>query len=356
VKAKIFLTIALVLVIFSVGCQKPRILALPHEPQKQAPSKQPPLEPQEQISPKELPPEPRKEISARDLPPEPQKLNYSKQLPPGELSLRKITDSADIPDFTGACEDLSNLESAISNSLNYLSKPSSRQFFPYGDIKHKQAEDSLKAFAGLIRSGHRGAQLNALLREQFDVYTSVGCDDQGTVLFTGYYTPTFEGSTEPSDRFKYPLYSQPEDLVKNPNGITLGRRMDNGIIPYPPRAEIESSGMLKGREIMWLDDPFEVYIAHVQGSARIRQPDGSFIGIGYAANNGHSYESITQKLVDDGKISRDQMNLSSMIAYFKAHPEEVGEYTGLNPRFVFFRITDGTPRGSINEPVTACAP
>jgi len=353
VKAKIFLTIALVLVIFSVGCQKPRILALPPEPQKQAPSKQPPLEPQEQISPKELPPEPRKEISSRDLPAEPQKLNYSKQLPPGELSLRKITDPADIPDFTRACEDLSNLEAAINNSLNYLSKPSSRQFFPYGDIQHKQAEDSLKAFAGLIASGYRGAQLNALIREQFDVYTSVGCDDLGTVLFTGYYTPTFEGSTDPAGRFKYPLYSQPDDLVKSPDGVTLGRLTVNGIVPYPQRAEIESSGMLKGREIMWLDDPFEAYIAHVQGSARIRQPDGSFVGIGYAANNGHAYVSVAQKLVDDGKISRDQMNLSSMIAYFKAHPEKVAEYTGINPRFVFFRITDGIPRGSINEPVTA---
>jgi membrane-bound lytic murein transglycosylase A len=42
-----------------------------------------------------------------------------------------------------------------------------------------------------------------------------------------------------------------------------------------------------------------------------------------------------------------------MIAYFKAHPDEVSKYTGLNPRFVFFRITDGSPRGTLNEPVTA---
>jgi membrane-bound lytic murein transglycosylase A len=41
-----------------------------------------------------------------------------------------------------------------------------------------------------------------------------------------------------------------------------------------------------------------------------------------------------------------------MIAYFKAHANEVSEYTRLNPRFVFFRIEDGPPRGSINEPVT----
>lgn len=352
VKKGIFLLIGLFHVIFFAGCLQPRILVPPPEPEKQVPAEQPPplLKKEAPSKPKSLESEER--LSSKDLLPEPDKREYSRQLPPGELSLRKVTDPAEIPDFTEACQDLSNLEEAIDNSLDYLSKPSSKQFFPYGDIPHKRAEDSLKAFVRLIRSGYKGTELNALIREQFDVYTSVGCDDKGTVLFTGYYTPVFEGSREPGGRFKYPLYGQPEDLVKNSEGITLGRRTDDGMTPYPPRAEIESSGMLKGGEIMWLADPFEVYIAHVQGSALIRQPDGSVIGIGYAANNGHAYQSIVGKMVEDGKIPRDRMNMSSMIAYFKDHPEEVSEYTRLNPCFVFFRVSDGPPRGSINEPVT----
>ncbi len=336
-KAKIFLAVWLVFLTLMAGCQKPQILVpSPPEPQIQPPTKQLPQEPQ---------------IKEKELPPEPEKRDYSRQLPPGERSLRKITDPAEIPDFTGACEDLSNLEMAIHNSLNYLKKPSSKQYFPYGDIQHQQMEESLKAFAELIHSGHRGAELNTLLREQFDVYTSVGCDGEGTVLFTGYFTPIFDGSRESSEHFKYPLYSQPEDLVKDSEGNILGRRTGDEVTPYPPRAEIEDTGMLKGREIMWLDDPFKVFIVHVQGSAKIRQPDGSLIGIGYAANNGHPYKSIGQKMIADGKISKDRMSLSSMIEYFKAHPDEVSEYTSLNPRFVFFRIEDGQPRGSLNEPV-----
>jgi membrane-bound lytic murein transglycosylase A len=288
-----------------------------------------------------------------DLPlPETKMEKYLRQLPPGELALRKITDPAEIPDFTGACNDLSNLRTAIINSLDYLKKPSSKQFYPYGEINHKQVEDSLNAFLKLIDSGYKGAQLNALIRERFDIYLSVGCDNKGTVLFTGYYTPIFEGSTQAGGRFKYPLYGQPEDLVKNSEGTTLGRRVGDNIVPYPPRAEIEKSGILKGKEIIWLSDPFEAYIAHVQGSAKIRQSDGSIIGIGYVANSGHEYKSIAQRMLDDGKISRDQMSLSSMIAYFKSHPDEVPEYTRMNPRFVFFHRTDGQPRGSLNEPVT----
>jgi len=283
----------------------------------------------------------------------PQKKEYTRQLPPGELALRKITNPAEIPDFTSGCYDLSNLKMSANNSLNYLKKPSSKQFFPYGDITHKQAEDSLKAFIKLVDSGSRGAQLNAAIRDQFDVYISVGCDDEGTVLFTGYYTPIFDGSKTTTERFKYPLYSQPEDLVKSSNGDILGRRgADGQTIPYPPRAEIESSNMLKGKELFWLGDPFEAYIAHVQGSARIRLTDGNLVTVGYAATNGHEYHSIAQQMVEDGKISKDQLSLSSMIAYFKANMNEVAEYTRLNPRFVFFRIENGPPRGSINEPVT----
>lgn len=287
-----------------------------------------------------------------ELPLPPRAPEYSKQLPPGEMALRKITDPADIPDFTQACRDLTNLKAAVGNSLDYLSKPSSRKYFPYMDIQHKQAEDTLKAFAELIDSGVPCDRFNAILREKFDVYISVGCDDKGTVLFTGYYTPIFDGSRQAGDRFKYPLYKQPEDLVKNPEGVTVGRRVNGDVVPYPARDELESSGMLKGKELVWLGNPFEVYIAHVQGSAKIRQPDGSNIGIGYAATNGHDYKSIGQKMIDDGKISRDQLSLSSMISYFKAHEDEVSQYTRLNPRFVFFRFEDGPPRGSINEPVT----
>jgi membrane-bound lytic murein transglycosylase A len=278
---------------------------------------------------------------------------YDRPLPPGALALRKITNPDEIPDFKDGCYNMAGMRTAIDNSLNYLSKPSSRQFFPYGGITHQDAVDSLKAFRGLIDSGLRGRGLNDAIVRDFDVYISVGCDDMGTVLFTGYYTPIFEGSQSPTERFKYPLYKQPDDLVKDPFGQILGRRgAGGGITPYPPRAEIESSDMLKGGELVWMSDPFEVYIAHVQGSAKLRMRDGDLITVGYAANNGHEYQSVAKELVRDGRIASDQMSLSAMIDYFKNHLSEVAAYTQRNPRFVFFRMEHGPPRGSLNEPVT----
>ena len=278
--------------------------------------------------------------------------DYSRPLPAGELALKKITDPAEIPDFTEACKDLSGLKEAIRYSLHYLAKPTSRSFFPYGDISHQHASDSLAAFLKLLDTGYTAKELNTMIRDQFDVYTSVGYDGRGAVLFTGYYTPTFHGSTQKTDRFRYPLYGQPDDLVKDPDGTTLGRKVGDDIVPYPAREEIERSGMLHGNEIMWLSDPFEVYTVQVQGSAKIRLPDGTLTGVGYTANNGHDYRSFAATMIRDGLIPREKMSLAAMIDYFKKHPDKVSGYTNMNPRFVFFRIEGGPPRGSINEPVT----
>jgi membrane-bound lytic murein transglycosylase A len=309
---KILLSIVLALLIFiGVGCQKPQ---------------------------------------ARVVAPE-----YDRPLAPGQLALRKITNPAEIPDFTTACYNLTNLSQAIDNSLDYLNKPSSRQFYPYADITHEQVVKSLTAFKDLLKSGQTGSALNDAIRQKFDVYMSVGCDDAGTVLFTGYYTPIFDGSTTKTAQFQYPLYRQPDDLVKAADGKILGRKDASGqIAPYPARAEIENSNMLAGSEIVWLDDPFKVYVAQVQGSAVIRMPDGQLVTYGYAANNGQEYKSIIKQLIDEGKIPPERVSLAALMDFFRANPSLVRQYTQINPRFVFFKqSTESTPRGSINEPVIA---
>ena len=277
---------------------------------------------------------------------------YDRQLAPGQHALRKITDPAMIPDITFACYETANLRKAIDHSLSYLSKPSSRQFFPMGEITHEQAVASLRAMGALLDQGLRGRNLQSAILSRFDFYQSVGWDGRGTGLFTGYYTPIFEGSLTQTEKFKYPLYKMPEDLVKGPNGEILGRKTAAGTVPYPTRQEIEESGMLRGQELAWLADPFEVYIAHVQGSAKVRLPDGKLVTLGYAANNGHEYKSVAKALVDGGIMPAGGLSLKAMIDYFKANPDQVSRFVNQNPRFVFFRIDEGDPRGSLNEPVT----
>ena len=98
---------------------------------------------------------------------------YDRALLPGQQALRKITNPLQIPDFTLASFDLQGLKPAIENSLNYLGKSSSRQYFPVSGITHQRASDSLKGFLGLLDSGLRGAdltficQLAAITGEQY---------------------------------------------------------------------------------------------------------------------------------------------------------------------------------------------
>ncbi|MEN6488440.1 MAG: MltA domain-containing protein [Smithella sp.] len=279
--------------------------------------------------------------------------DYLRQLPPGQLALRKITDPRQIPDYTNACSDMDGLKEAIARSLNYMSKPSSQKFYPYGEITHEQAVKSLQELYKLVSSKISPRQMNTVLREKFDTYISVGCDDRGTVLYTGYYTPIFNGSPVRTDRFKYPLYKMPADLVKDSEGMILGQKgTDNQIRQYPSRKEIQQSNTFAGNELVWLEDPFEVYIVHVQGSAKIRMPNGQVEAVGYAAHNGWEYKSIRTKMIADGKLTEKNINMKSRIAYFKAHPDEVDLYVNENPRFVFFRTENGDPRGSLNESVT----
>jgi membrane-bound lytic murein transglycosylase A len=285
--------------------------------------------------------------------PKPQVKDYFRQLPPGELALRKITDPNMIPDFTMACSDTTRLRESVANSIEYLAKPSSKKFFPYGEVTHEQAVETLQVIEAMMDKGMTPEAMNAQIRTDFDCYISVGCDDHGSVLYTGYYTPIFDGSLTKTDKFKYPLYSKPDDLVKGPEGQILGQKGPDGSYKqFPDRKTIESSGMLAGKELVYLADPFEVYIAHVQGSAKIRLPDGKLQTFGYAANNGFEYNSVAQQLIAEKKLTEEQLNLKALIDYFHEHPEEVSRYVDSNPRYVFFQPLEGAPRGCLNEPVT----
>ena len=293
---------------------------------------------------------------SRLRPRKPARPDYSRPLGPGQWALRKITDPAKFPDFTSALADTAGLRQALARSMNYLAKPTSRKWYSrgFGGITHEQVVSSLKAFDALLTSGKAPAEMNQAVRRDFDVYMSVGWNGQGVVLFTGYYTPIFRASLVRTTEFACPLYAMPADLVKDEYGTIVGRRGPDGVTisKYPSRAEIETSGMLAGKELVYLSDPFEAYICHVQGSARLRLADGEMMSVGYTANNGHEYRSVGRMLVDEGKIDRDKLSLQAMIDYFKANPHQVDRYVRANPRFVFFAVEAGPARGSLNEPVT----
>lgn len=298
-----------------------------------------------------------REIVTIPVPPLPAaRKDYARQLPPGAPALRKITDPARLPDFRpGFQPNSAALLAAIDHSLRYFTYPSSRKYYPLQDITHERAAQSVRAFRDLLTTAQSADEFHRRVVAAFDVYMSVGCDDEGTVLFTGYYTPIFDARPIADSEYRYPLYRLPPDLVKDEEGECLGRRTPDGsVVPYYTRGEIEA-GALKGQELVYLKDRFEAYICTVQGSAKLRYADGSLHSVGYQGNNGKPYTSIGRILVDEKLVLPEDLSLSGLIAFFGSHPEMMDKYLSRNERYVFFQDTAAEPTGSLGLPVTPYA-
>jgi membrane-bound lytic murein transglycosylase A len=279
--------------------------------------------------------------------------DYFHQLGAGEVGLVEV-DSAQLPDLRLTPENRSAVRKAIANSLDYFSKASSTKGYPVAGIEQPKVIASLKALDELLASAKSDSELNAAIKSQFRVFMSVGCDNEGTVLFTGYCTPIYNASVNRDETYRYPLYKKPANLVPGDgDAIAKIQSTDGSMKNYPERREIESSNMLAGQELVWLTDPFEAYIVQVQGSGKLRLPSGEFMEVGYDGSNNYPYHSIAKDLIDEGKISPRELSLSTLRSYFKQHPDELGKYLPRNPRYIFFAQSKRGIVGSLNVPVTA---
>ena len=132
---------------------------------------------------------------------------------PEELAMvRNATFS--YPDFSDDLE-LDGLEHSILKSLDYLQKVPADRTYQFG--KHRFGAvhliKSLQHFLDFIRTNPSGRELKNFIRTHYRVYQSIGRDQEGEVLFTGYYEPMLEGSKVKTERFRYPVYRRPDDLL-----------------------------------------------------------------------------------------------------------------------------------------------
>ena len=185
------------------------------------------------------------------------------------------------------------------------------------------------------------ATRQAWLREHLQPYRveSHQADSEG--LLTGYYEPVLEGSRRPSGRFTVPLHATPADLASRK--------------PWFTRQEIETSAQaraaLRGRELLYLNDPVDAMVLHIQGSGlvRVREADGQLrsVRMAFAGTNEQPYKSIGRWLLDQGLI-RDA-SWPGIKAWIARNPSRVQELLWQNPRYVFFR-EENLPAGELPGP------
>ena len=208
------------------------------------------------------------------------------------------------------------------------------------------------------------ARARAFFAEQFAA-VQVG---DGRAFATGYFEPEIAGSRIRRPGFEVPVYAMPSDLVRAwPDDVPqtersgrppLGRYDEAGrFVLYHDRAAIED-GALDGKAqvIAWAADPVDFFFLQIQGSGRLRTPEGEVIRIGYAGQNGREYTGIggvmrSQGLLGEGP-GKYPGSMQGIMAYIRDNPDEGRELMRLNKSWIFFtQLTGDGPLGALGVPV-----
>lgn len=248
----------------------------------------------------------------------------------------------------------------------------------YDDLPGWHADDHLAAFAAFRRSAEQGlkkpyrdgseGRLFAHFKPLFELALSapVSSADEARRFFethftpvrlansdgepglvTGFYEPVVDGSRQRSEEFPVPLYAMPDDLAEIDDAVRpasmdpyfrFAQKTPNGFAEYPDRGAIER-GYLKGRglELVFVADKVEAFFIHVQGAARIRLPDGSVMGVTYAAKTGHPFTGPGRLLVDRGDIPQSEISMQAIRKWLHSHPQQADALLWQNRSFIFFK-------------------
>lgn len=190
----------------------------------------------------------------------------------------------------------------------------------------------------------------------------------GNAFVTGYYEPEIAGSRTRRPGFEAPVYGMPPDLIRawpadmpaeqRSGRAPLGRYDAQGkFVPYFDRAQIEDGALAgRGLEIAWAADPIELFFLQIQGSGRLRTPEGEVIRVGYAGQNGRDYVGIGGLLRERGLLGSGPgqyaTTMQGIMQYLREHPAEGRDLMRQNLSWVFFReLTGDGPLGALEVPV-----
>ena len=182
----------------------------------------------------------------------------------------------------------------------------------------------------------------------------------GKAFATGYYEPEIAGCRTPQAACTVPIYKRPADLID----VDLGQFSDDlkgksirgkvtgtKLVQYDDRAVIDNGALAgRGLEIAYAVDPIEFFFLQIQGSGRLKLPDGGVMRIGYESQNGRAYTGIGRLMKDRSLITDGSMQ--GIVAYLQANPDEGRKIMQENKSYVFFReLTGAGPLGAMGYPV-----
>ena len=178
--------------------------------------------------------------------------------------------------------------------------------------------------------------LRSFFEEEFILYKIYNLNRIPAGVITGYYEPLLNGSRRYGGIYVHPVHAVPGDMLYLDSRTLRGRgssevwvrvegrnvivlppldaasldtykleiadlspdirtrkfrlRIDGQrVVPYFSRQAIEQGHMSRTNVIAWVDNPAALYSMQIQGSGKVRLPDGEIIRVAYGEQNGHPF-------------------------------------------------------------------
>jgi membrane-bound lytic murein transglycosylase A len=193
---------------------------------------------------------------------------------------------------------------------------------------------------GNVVKGLSDAQIKNFFENWFKPFLISDRKNNSRGLFTGYYEASLNGSKIKTKKYRFPIYKKPRDLTSE---------------PYLSREEIEN-GALKNKnlEILYVDDEVELFFMHIQGSGRIKLPNGSVVRIAFAAKNNQPFSPISTYLLDNNLLKPNEISAQNVKKWLKENPEEAKKAMNFNASYIFFEVSrDQFVKGAQGVELTA---
>jgi membrane-bound lytic murein transglycosylase A len=264
--------------------------------------------------------------------------------------------------------DARSFSRASRASIDYLRKREN-EFYRLGDLQigKQRLIDTLERLDQILAGNPGEKDLNALLREEFELFQIHRSTEVRSAHYSSYYQPVLQAGKKQTAQFAYPIYKAPPDMISadlkefgKQEGTIIGRINTEGrFVPYFDRRDIDVRDALKGKnlEIAWLRSSFDRLNLHIQGSGLLRFTDGTEAMAQFSATNALPYKSVGMTVVGSGAMTREEITSESLQKYLKDHPEGEAWLISQNPRYTFFSLrpleNEEEPPGSIGRPLTA---